>query len=299
MDNIKIVKLMGGIGNQMFEYAFGLALQKNQNCKLLFDTSYFDEMVADKNGLPSRFYELGIFQNLNIEFAPKKLVKEFEKKSPLPKFLCSLLGVPRYKYFVREKNAFKYDKKLLDKRGNTLIEGYFQNEKYYSDIKDELKHCFELPSIMENDVYNQNLFEKIKSTKNSVFVHLRRSEYVNLGMDISENYYKHAAKYIAERIKNPKFFVFCAEDVDYVKNKFDLGFDFELVGEQNTTRENFYENMRMMMACEHAIIANSSYSWWAAYLSDFDGKIVVAPTPWINGQDDVICHNWVKIKSQC
>ena len=77
------------------------------------------------------------------------------------------------------------------------------------------------------------------------------------------------------------------EDTEYIKNNFDIGADFELVGEKNNTRESFYENMRLMSACKHAIIANSSYSWWAAYLSDFDGKIVIAPTPWLNNQDEV------------
>lgn len=297
MEDTKIVKLMGGLGNQMFQYAFGKVLQKKYNCKVLYDTTYFDEMIANQNGLPTRVYELDIFKNINLEFASKELVKEYEQKSHLPKILCSIFGIPYYKHFIREKNAFKYDKKLLNKKGKILYEGYFQNENYYKNIKEELKKDFELPSIKEDDEYNKALYEKIKNTKNSVFIHLRRSEYVNLGMDISSDYYKNAVKYIAERTENPHFFVFCAEDVNYVKNEFDIGFDFELVGETNNTRDNFYENMRMMMACQHAIIANSSYSWWAAYLSDCEGKIVIAPSPWLNGQDEVICNNWVKIKS--
>lgn len=297
MEDTKIIKLMGGLGNQMFEYAFGQVLKRKHNCRVLYDTTYFDENIADQNGLPTRVYELDIFKNINIEFASKNLVKEYEEKTHLPKILCSIFGIPRYKYFVREKNAFKYYEKLLNKKGKVLYEGYFQNEKYYENIKEELKYMFELPPIKGDDEYNKHLYEKIKNTENSVFIHLRRSEYVNLGMDISSDYYKKAVKYIIERIKNPKFFVFCAEDIEYVKNKFDIGCEFELVGETNNTRENFYENMRMMMACKHAIVANSSYSWWAAYLSDFDGKIVTAPTPWINNQDEIICKNWVKIKS--
>ena len=288
---------MGGLGNQMFQYAFGLLLEQKYNYKVLFDTSYFDDMVANKSGLPSRVYELGIFKNISLDFAPRVLVNEYLKKSPLPKFLCAILNVPRYKYFKREKNAFLYDESLFKLKGKTFYEGYFQNEKYYEALSDLLKTKFELPELKPEDEYNCALYEKIVNAENSVFIHVRRSEYVNLNMDISLNYYKNAVRYIQERIENPKFFVFCAEDVDYIKNEFDIGCDFELVGEKNTTRENFYENMRMMQACKHAIIANSSYSWWAAWLSGYEGKFVIAPTPWLNGQDEVVCKNWVKIKS--
>lgn len=295
MDEVKIIKLMGGLGNQMFEYAFGQVLKKKYGCKVLYDTSYFDDMVADKNGLPTRVYELNIFKNLDIEFAPKTLVEECLKKNSMPTFLCSIFG--KQKSFVREKNAFKYDKKLLKKKGKVLYEGYFQNEKYYNDIKTELKQIFELPAIREKDVYNKQLYEKIKNTKNSVFIHLRRSEYVKLGMDIPLKYYKEAVEYVSQRVENPKFYIFCSEDPDYVRKEFKVDYEFELVGETNTTRETFFENMRLMMACEHSIIANSSYSWWAAYLSDYEGKIVIAPSYWVNGENDVICSNWVKIKS--
>ena len=298
MNNVKIVKLMGGLGNQMFQYAFGLLVRKVYNCPLFFDNSYFEEMDFEKNELPKRVYELDIFKNIiDIEFAPKDLVNSCYEKSHLPKILCSLFGLPYYKHFIREKNAFRFDKRLFKQKGKTLYEGYFQNEKYLDGMREILKGKFELPPIKEDDEYNKSLYERIKSFENSVFIHLRRSEYVNLKMDISLDYYKKAVKYIMDRVKNPKFFVFCSEDADYVKNEFDIGCDFELVGEQNTTRENFYENMRMMMLCKHAIIANSSYSWWAAWLSDFDKKIVTAPSPWLNNQDDVICKNWVKIKA--
>ena len=298
MENFKIVKLMGGVGNQMFQYAFGRLLEQKFNCKVLFDTTYFDEMLAEKNGLPSRFYELDIFKNISPEFAPKELVEKYSKKTPLPKLLCTILGIPRYKYFIREKNAFRYDERLFKNPDKVLFEGYFQNEQYYENIKEALKKDFELPPIKEDDEYNKELYNKISSAENSVFIHLRRSEYVNLGMDISLDFYKKAVSYIKERVENPTFFVFCAEDTEYVKNNFDIGCNFELVGEKNNTRETFYENMRLMSECKHAIIANSSYSWWAAYLSDFDGKIVIAPTPWLNNQDEVICKNWVKISSK-
>ena len=70
---------------------------------------------------------------------------------------------------------------------------------------------------------------------------------------------------------------------------------FKLIGENNKTRETFYENMRLMRACKHAIIANSSYSWWAAWLNEYKDKIVIAPTPWMNNDDKIIPEEWIKI----
>ena len=155
---------------------------------------------------------------------------------------------------------------------------------------------FELPPLKEDDVYNKNLIAEIENTCNPVFIHVRRDDYIKLGYSITIDYYKKAVEYIKSHVDNPTFFVFCAEDTEYIKNEFNIGCDFKLIGEKNKTRESFYENMRLMKACKHAIIANSSYSWWSAWLNEYNDKIVVAPSPWMNGSDEVICDDWVKIR---
>ena len=106
-----------------------------------------------------------------------------------------------------------------------------------------------------------------------------------------------AVKHIKEHVENPTFFVFCAEDPDYIKNEFNIGCEFKLIGENNKTRETFYENMRLMQACKHCIIANSSYSWWAAWLNENSDKIVIAPSPWMRGDSKIVCDDWVKIET--
>ena len=299
----KIVKLMGGLGNQMFQYAFGKQLEKKHKCEVLYDLSWFELIKRKRLENPEEFadiilvrnYALDIFPNLEIKFASEKEIK----KVCFPRFnkIRRLFGMKPKSGIVREKNAFIYEPELLEKRGACCFEGYFQNEKYILDIKDELIKTFELPELKPEDTYNKNLLEKIQSCKNSVFVHVRREDYVKLDRVISQNYYKNAVKYIKERVENPKFFVFCAEDTDYIKTKFDIGEEFEVIGDKNKTNENFYENLRLMMACKHAIIANSSYSWWAAWLSSQNKGIIIAPSPWLDGQSEVICEDWVKIKN--
>ena len=299
---MKIVKLMGGLGNQMFQYAFGRALAARTQEKVLFDKSWFADAsktivgTTGKNaqGVSIRAFELYIFSGLDIEYATRDQVEAMRKKTLLSKWR-KLINLPPFPNVVKEKCEFCYDQDIMCLTGDKYFDGYFQNENYFRAIKSELQKAFMLPPLREDDTYNKELLKRIQSYPNSVFVHVRREDYVQLGYLTTQNYYQNAVKYIRQRIKNPKFFVFCAEDPDYIRKEFDMGAEFEFIGEHNKTRESFYENMRLMMACRHAILANSTFSWWAAWLSDFDGKIVTAPSPWINGQDGIICEHWVKI----
>ena len=310
MKNLKIVKLQGGVGNQMFQYAFGKGLEYKLNCKVLFDKTDYDNwqsrIIADGkdcNGVRVREYELGIY-NTDIKFATEEQIKkcignERTVKSIFPGFIRKKFNIPKYKTISNrfvEKCYCEIESEMFVDNKNIYYEGYFQNENYFKDIAPFIKKIFTLPPIRENDTYNKKLFDKVNNYENSVFIHVRRDDYINLNCEINLTYYKKAVNYILERIENPKFFVFCAEDVNYIRNKFDIGYDFELIGEENKTHKTFYENMRLMKACKHSILANSSYSWWAAWLSDYKGKIVIAPTPWLADKDQIICQHWIKIK---
>lgn len=293
MFKVKIIKLQGGLGNQMFQYAFGKVLEKKLSVKILFDTFSYKKQPQKRNSkLSQRDYELGIFDLLQVDS-----ITSFQLI--LVKIVCCISKIFHLPFFVKykEKKYSEYNVNLLKEKKYLYYIGYFQNEFYYQGIKDELKKIFRLPPLKENDKENYYLLKKIEQTNNSVFIHVRRDDYVSLDLNISDIYYKKAVAYIKQRVPDACFFVFCAEDVDYIKKHFDIGVEFEIIGEKNKTRENYYENMRLMMACKHAIIANSSYSWWAAYLSDQEEKIVIAPSPWLEGCDDIICHNWVKIEA--
>ncbi len=288
----KIVKFIGGLGNQMFQYAFAKAVEEKTGANVLFDISSYAKAQKtivgntgkDKNGLCIRQYEINIFKNAEIKLSNKirtSLVK-----------ISNILGISK-KY--KEKNAFNYDEKIFTDDKYNYFSGYFQNEKYFKTIRNRLIKDFKLPELRNDDDYNKQLLDEINSSNNPVFIHVRRDDYIKLGYSISLEYYKKAVQYIKEHVENPTFFVFCAEDTEYIKNEFDIGVDFKLIGEKNKTRETFFENMRLMKACKHAIIANSSYSWWAAWLNDYKEKIVIAPSPWMNDNDDIICEDWIKI----
>ncbi|RDU58715.1 alpha-1,2-fucosyltransferase, partial [Helicobacter sp. MIT 14-3879] len=139
--------------------------------------------------------------------------------------------------------------------------------------------------------------EKIHKTENSVFIHIRRGDYCKLSWCLEIEYYQKAVRYIQERVKNPTFFVFGATDSDFIQ-KLDLGVSFENLGESHITADNQHHDMFLMSACKYGIIANSTYSWWAAYLGR-QKDIVIAPSGWIpvEGSSQIIPKEWIKIET--
>ena len=283
---VRIVRLMGGIGNQMFQYAFGKALEIKTGQKVLFDKLSFEELKTsiinnkkeNANGVVMRDYALDLFNINSDEFS-------------------NLLQIGSCKKTIYEKNAFIYDKKLLKKQKSAYYEGYFQNENYFKDIKEIIKKEFKFPDISAKDEFNQNWLKKINTCENPVFIHLRRGDYVNLGWDLSIDYYKNAIKYIKEHVKNPTFFVFGQDCKEFINKEFsNIDAIFEIIGEENSKNNEDWKDITLMLECKHAIIANSTFSWWGAWLGKANDGIVAAPTPFVNNQDDIICDNWIKIE---
>lgn len=280
----KIVKLMGGLGNQMFQYAFGKALEQKTNTKVLYDKTWFEEAKKDivsnghnSNGVKIRPYDLDVF-NLDLDFANTEQINKNKN------------------FTAAEKNAFAFDKRLFKKKYG-YFDGYYQNEEYLINITELIKKDFSFPEISVKDKFNNNIAEKIKSCANPVFIHIRRGDYLNLaGWTLSDSYYHNAVQEIVKRIEDPTFFVFGQDCEDYIKNELGLTCNYEYVGNHNSEQGNDYIDMQLMSMCKHGIIANSTFSWWAAWLIDNKNKVVIAPTPWLNNSDSIICDSWVKVR---
>ena len=289
MTKKKIIKMGGGLGNQMFQYAFGKALEKQQGCEVLYDISFFEEIKKTQipgtnlniNDITVRPYELNLF-NIDVNLADKELVNRF----------CS--------EEIEEKNPFSFDRALLTSE-KIIFKGYFQHEDYLKNIKDEIKKDFTFPEISEDDRINKNLVKKIKECENSVFIHIRRGDYLGGNGEENSNiiqpeYYEKASEYIAQRVRNPYFFIFGENCEDFIETKLNLKYPYCYVGNNNSEHAESWKDMFLMQQCKHAIIANSTFSWWAAWLSDYEGKITIAPIPWLNKGDGIVCRSWVKIK---
>lgn len=282
---LKVVKLMGGMGNQMFQYAFGQALQSQTDDAVVYDKTWFTKNHSKK--VANRNYVLDIFG----------LTPNFATSQQLRKFKYNNIFSDTHNYRVNDTGWGTFNPEILQLKGNVYYNGFFQNEKYFADISSQIRKNFNFPTLPKDDTFNQSWLQKIKQTPNSVCVHLRRGDYINLdGWVLPLSYYRKAVAYIGQHLKNPTFFVFGAECDDYIKKEFDIGYKFETIGETNAKQHEDWKDMFLMSSCQHAIIANSTFSWWAAWLGDAgkSNRIVTVPSPFVEN-DEIIPQHWIKI----
>ncbi len=255
-----IVRYMGGLGNQLFQYAFGKAFGEVNNCKVVYDSfSYF----YDKK----RKYELDKFEITNHK---RPLLWEVIFYN----ILFYLKNGPE-RFFVHEIKAFIYQN--LEKENNKKYYlGYWHNIKYFNSIKKELRREFSIKKMSEK---TNSLYQQIKSNTETVSVHVRRGDYLgNAGYVLQGmDYYSRAIEKVREKKRDFIFYVF-SDDIEWCKKNFDNSrYDFIFV-EGGTTAEDFM----LMRACHNHIISNSTYSWWPAYLAEDGEKI--APIKWFTDQ---------------
>lgn len=264
-----IVGFKGGLGNQMFQYAFGLAVQKRTGRRVIFDKTIYDKPNKRK-------YELG-FLNLDIEF----LENDAEVKQK----------------FINEQNPFAYEEGLFAYKEAMDYHGYFQNEKYLAGIENQVRKAFTFPKIPKGDEFNSEVLRMVKKTKNPVFIHLRRDDYLTNNWVLPLSYYQDAVKYVKERVDNPVFFVLGIKCEDYIKSELDIGEDYIVLDEVNFRNKEDWKDMYLMTKFKHCIIANSTFSWWGAWLGDpAKNRVIVAPSPFVCGSDEIVCDSWIKLK---
>lgn len=295
---MQIIKFTDGLGNQMFQYAFIKAYSLKNNCDFLLDLSWFEDIKTIENIITKRIYGLNCFEIVQ-NFATTEQIEKCmnRKKCNLPKFLRKILKKSEYSYKIySDTHACVYKPDLLEAKKIAYFKGYFQSEKYFAEYRDEILNAFTL-NIPLNEKNNQML-KKIHSTT-SISLHVRREDYVNL-QDIHGlcdlEYYKKAVNYMIEKIKDPHFFLF-SDDIEWVKGNLKIDSPCTIVDINDEKTAHF--DLELMKNCEHNIIANSSFSWWGAWLNKNPNKIVIAPQKWFESpsyrHDDVIPQSWMKI----
>ncbi len=287
-----IVKISGGIGNQMFQYAIGKHLAIKYNTRLKLDLRFFQKQTL-------RNFDLNVFPIKEEIISTKELDLYF----PDPSFnrfknYWKRIIKKRYGYKMILEKKFNFQPEILSAGKNVYLDGYWQSEKYFEAVGPEIRKCFQFRN--EQDSYDKQLIQKIQQS-NSVSVHFRLGDYIKNETTnqvhgvCSPDYYLKALSFISDKIKDPVFFIF-SDDIPWVKNNFHFSREHFYI-EGNAYHS--YKDMQLMSFCKHNIIANSSFSWWGAWLNDYPEKMVIAPFKWFNISDrntnDLIPESWIKI----
>lgn len=290
-----IIELMGGLGNQMFQYATGRKLALERNVELKLDISNFDHDSK-------RTYRLNHFNTIDAIASGEeiKVLRRYDRPSlsTIPSFLKERLK-PYYRRHHVKEQQFEYDPNLRNIGNDAYLSGYWQTEKYFSDIRDILRKEFTLKDRL--DEANLELLSRILG-KNSVSLHIRRGDYITDHKTFqyhgtcSNEYYQNAIGLVGRNIEDPHFFIF-SDDMAWVKRNFPISYPHEFVSHNGEEKD--YLDMILMLHCRHHIIANSSFSWWGAWLGESGDATIIAPLQWFRnpslGNRDLLPESWLRI----
>jgi len=293
-----IAKIDGGLGNQMFQYAVANILVQKNNTAVLLDNSFFDQTEKRLGHTPRKF-ELGVFNN-SYTFASTTDLLFFKQLSVFNKVKRELgCNYPK----IYNEPSFRYDEKVMKLQKPAYIRGFFQSYKYFIGHENLIRELFAFP-LDSLDELNKGVMATIKSA-NAIAIHIRRGDYVNDAItqqyhgNCSLDYYLKAISLLTAREKECSLFFF-SDDSDWVKEQFGyLPCPKQFIN--HNTGENNWKDMLLMSLCNHNIIANSSFSWWAAWLNASPEKIVIAPKKWFatiemqRNAKDLIPLEWIRL----
>ena len=291
-----ISHLLGGIGNQMFQYAAGRALSLSNHQAYYLDLNDFTGYQLHNGFELDRVFnveEIHKATSNNIQELLGWRANSFAKKVLRRSQFANLRGPS----FVVEP-CFNYWPDFFKFNHECYLYGYWQSERYFKDFEDIIRQDFVFKIPLDDR--NMRVALEMASTQ-SVSLHVRRGDYVNDPKNsnimhvCSLEYYREAIDDIIKRIEQPIFYVF-SDDIAWVKEN--LLIEFPCVYINHNSGLESYRDMQLMSLCKHHIIANSSFSWWAAWLNADPKKIVIAPRKWFvnkNNVDDLIPQDWVKL----
>lgn len=271
-----VVKLMGGLGNQMFQYALGKNLSLKYDRPVNIDLSFLNNRHMGSDFV-YREFDLDIFDEDFLFFKNDRIPVVLTEESS--SFNNRVLNTDYSKY------------------GCVLLEGYWQSPKYFEPNTDRVLKTFSFKNKIEalDCTKTLELFNHIKNT-NSVMLNVRRTDYLNtdfhgvMGID----YFKKSVNIIKEKVNKPEFFVF-SDDIEWCKQNFD-SIEFNIV-DHSFAGSKYQYYLQLMINCKHFIMPNSTFAWWSAWLCSNKEKIVIAPEKWFNksASPDIVLQDWIKI----
>jgi len=272
---MKVVKFLGGLGNQIFQYAFLLALQQKFKT-VRADLRQFEdyplhngfelETIFNINLTQLSAFETNIYTTENNKWLWRKLRQIYRTKN----------------IWHEETSFFSYSKEIFEDKKSRYYWGYWQHIDYITPVTHLLRRHLKFPPFKDaENIRIQHLLQQ----QNAVSLHVRRGDYLQepLFKDIcTEEYYQKSVQYILETQESPLFIVF-SNDIAWCKSRFK---ELNTIFVEHNTGSDSFRDLQLMSLCKHHIIANSSFSWWGAWLNENPDKVVISPRKWIN--DDTI-----------
>mgnify|MGYP001579144857 CR=1 FL=1 len=297
-----IVKIIGGLGNQMFQYATARAIAYRNKTSIKLDLSDFATYEHHD-------YSLGHFNIIEDIAKPEELArfKKYEQfLMSVPSIALKILKKLKLDrkililgHYMKEYN-FPFNQTIKDLKEDVYLDGYWQSEKYFYEIRDILKKEFSIKGGLSPE--GAEIASIIQSVKNPICLHIRRGDFANNpeqakyhGLCSMEYYYK-AVEIVAEKVSDPHFFVF-SDSIDWVRQNLKLDYPITFVG-QGASKN--YEDITLMSLCKHHILSNSTFGWWGAWLGETFNQMVIAPNKWFNKPVDIrdlMPKRWITLLS--
>ena len=282
-----IVRVKGGLGNQLFQYAAAKSLALRLGVELLLDINWYFE----KNNSNIKF----ILDRLQIEDSILTPVSKMPRKITTSLYKIhdklSLFGITAP---LLNDIDFQFNHDVLNTKSPAILDGYWQNENYFLKYREDLINFFQIKGEVDSE--NKQLLKKI-NLSNSICLHVRRGDYINdskvanVHGTCSREYYCNALDHLSKEIESPTVYVF-SDEPEWAKTNLNLDYESIYVDINSTDKPEL--DLLLMKSCKYFIIANSTFSWWAAWLSLYKNKKVIAPKTWFK---NMILNNHMKLPS--
>jgi hypothetical protein len=287
------VKVHYGLGNQMFQYALARGLSIKLQTDFRLDLSFYKRQAISAD---ARAYCLNQF-TIQENIATDEEVRDFIRPSFLRRRFRQFQNIvlPWYRReFIPEKSRV-FDPRIFQIPRQVYLAGYWQKEDYFRHAETEIRNDFGFRH--PPDTRNSELIARINGA-NSVSVHIRRGDYLTNSFALSNfeacdlSYYRAAVAHIAGIVSAPHFFVF-SDDILWAEENLKIKYPVTFIGDHN--KDQPHEDLRLMSHSKHFIIANSSFSWWGAWLGSYNNKVVIGPRKWFKNGDHTLPEKWIRL----
>lgn len=289
------IRLKGGMGNQMFQYAFALGQAARLKTRMKVDCAALLDRARGKDFV-YRDYDLDIFSlQANFVMEPTALRSVYKIKSSKVSKWTKAYAQKGFK--IEKEKHFHVDHELIAAPvDNVVYDGWWQGEKYFENVKEEVRKAF----VFKQDILpeSRELYEKIRNT-NSVCLNVRRTDFLTTPALNATNleYFLRGAKEMGELVENPHFFIF-SDDLEWCREHIVLDYPIDIVSHDMKGRK-FGNYLQLMKSCKNFIIPNSSFAWWAVWLNEDSEKKVIAPKNWFNEGDydtsGLVPESWTRL----